>query len=303
MKQQLEKIKFLAKQVPEKNKLVKSRLDELEDELKITLDSVSSIYASSNSIKIESLDDDEWIYGYLHFNSEGLKILYRSTDDDYSDFLNGIPSEHKSYRSKSISDAKTSWKIIFTRREIVQSLFDNVEKYLSDNLSEAHESFVTLDEIIYSENYAAEKYLQEALADNESLSRSWAKARSLVFTDPSDSITRSSSYLESVCRYIIENSGNELPKKKDITSLAKNAIKYIYIDEYKEAGADINQLIGGVKSIISGAGSVRTHIGTAHGSSLGDSEASAELALLVSNACVTASLFLLRTYEKSNNNV
>jgi len=291
-----ENIKSLASQINDKQSHVSKKLEELDLELKKDLDGIT-IYACGDSIQIEMIAEDEWRYGYLFFDDDGLKIASRTTFDDFDDSMNGVPDEYKTYQKIKLAGAKASWKLRFSDEKIINSLLNNIERNLKIALSEVELSSTAIEQVLLSEAHAIDQSVEEILVDNKPLLRDWVKARASISSDPSDSITRSSSYLESVCRYIIEDSGNSLPDKKVITNLVGAAIDCLNLDDYKESKADINQLLGGIKSICSGAGATRTHVGTAHGGSPGDSKPSIELALLINNCAATASSFLLRKYK------
>jgi hypothetical protein len=121
----------------------------------------------------------------------------------------------------------------------------------------------------------------------------WAKARSSIDTDASDSLTRSNSFLESVCRHYLEQRKIDLPKSKTIVELIAKVTEDFPkpgIEEDDITRKDILKLFGGVKSIITGVGSFRTHQGTAHG---GNKKASHTDARLVNNMAGAAAIYIL----------
>lgn len=130
--------------------------------------------------------------------------------------------------------------------------------------------------------------------------RIWLKARISIQSDPADSITRSSSYLESVCRLILDELNVDLPNKKDITNLIGRAVKALGLSDDPIANEDLQKLFGGIKSIFQSVVSMRTHFGSAHGFSPGDYMAPEHYARLINDASATAITYLLRRLKSKH---
>ena len=295
----LDRLQSLAVQLSQSQKVVSQALFDLEAELKTRLGGIS-IWGESCNVDLEMLDEDEWRYGHLFYDGAGLQIASRTTFDDMEDAFHDVPSERQVFTIQSLANSRSSWYIKLSEEKVIATLLSNIEKNIEEKLSETQQAASSLDRILKTEVSAIDKDAREVLADYSGLLGQWLKARTSVETDPADSITRSCSYLESACRLVIEDSQQSLPAVKDISNLVKTALTCLQLDSYPENESDVKQLVGGVKSIFSSVGAIRTHIGTAHGSSPGDKDADAVTAQLVNNAAAAVSIFLLRHHKKTN---
>lgn len=290
--QLMNEIKSLASQIEAKQKSLMDILVELNEEVVDSLGSLQ-IYAESKKITLEMIGPDDWNYGNLFLHKEGLALKYRSTQEDYEDQMNHVPSEYQNYHIREIKELNNIELKAVTDKNVIKTLLNSIRNKLSYNLEESTISISELENLLNSQTELIDQQVIESIQEYTKLYKDWLKARNLVASDPSDSITRSSSYLESVCKIIIEEKNGDFPTKSTISNLLGSALSIIEINEPKETIDDINKIVGGIKSIISGIGAARTHVGTAHGSFQDDVNPSKDLALLINNCAASISSFLI----------
>lgn len=157
---------------------------------------------------------------------------------------------------------------------------------------------------------------QPVIADLHSLSKSLDldrvrmeidRARASAGPDPEDAVTAACSLLESVCKTVILQSGHELPKKKDLTSLYRELQNHLRLSPNRTdlddaVRNDVKQVLGGLHTVISGIASLRTHAGDAHGRASGTRRIDPRIAHLAVNASSAASVFILETWQKHTSN-
>lgn len=299
MSQLLEKIKGQSSRIKEKRDEVLKKLEKLEEALTESLDGID-IWARSTQETLQTVGPDDWVYGYLQFSNGELKVAYRSTEDDFVDSMNQVPEDYQSFKYKSIKSCSVEWIERLSRDIQINSLLGNIECTLASIENNTSESIDSLNKALDSQSEEIASETISALKDvnSDELIKVWIKARNTIQSDPSDSITRSSSYLESICRLILKETGKPLPKNKDITNLIGAAIKALDLSVDQEANRDMTQLYGGIKSIFQAVGAMRTHFGTAHGFTPGDYVAPEHYARLVNDASATASTYLLRRLKQ-----
>ncbi|MCS0026999.1 abortive infection family protein [Vibrio alginolyticus] len=288
----LEKLKSMSLQLNGKYQLVTDKLRNFEAELSQHLPDIN-VGGYSVNVTLEHATEDEWTYGYMYFSDGQLQVASRSTYDDYADAMDKIPEEHRSFNCHKIYEIPNEWKIALANDKILDSLISSIERNLAMELDSAERASTSLVNLFNAETEHIDNSVKELLGGNEHLLRQWIKAKASVYTDPAESITRSSSYLESVCRLVLESKGAALPKTKDMTNLINAAVNEINLSTYPEETNDVKKLISGVKSMFSAIGAVRTHAGTAHGSSSTDLDPDVDLAMLVNNSAAAVSIFLL----------
>lgn len=299
----IEKIKSRSSNIKEQRKAFVSKLAELNDTLAKSLNGID-VWARSSKETLEMIGPDDWTYGYLSFSKGELEVVYRSTEDDFHDAMNQLPEEYHSYHSKSIYSCSITWLEKLSSEIHINRLLSNIEKSLESIENNTIGSIDSLNKALDSQSEEVSNETIEALRESKSdeLIRHWLKARNSIESDPADSITRSSSYLESVCRLILAETNEPLPNKKDITNLVGAAVKALGLSDDAEANSDLKQLFGGIKSIFQSVGSMRTHFGTAHGVAPGDYVPQEHYARLINDASAAASTYLLRRLKQKLNN-
>ena len=80
-------------------------------------------------------------------------------------------------------------------------------------------------------------------------------------------ITNARSLLESICKYILDDSGTEYNHKADLPDLYKEASKLLNMHPSQHVQAAFKQILSGCFSIVQGFAAVRNDLGDAHGKS------------------------------------
>ena len=128
--------------------------------------------------------------------------------------------------------------------------------------------------------------------DFDTVKRDLDRALSSVEMDPEDAVTAACSTVESVCRSILIELGQPLPKKKDIQGLY-NAVRQPLglspgtSDIDPLIARDVQEVLSGLLGVIGGIGALRTHGGDAHGREKGYARIDARIARLSIHAAST----------------
>jgi hypothetical protein len=113
------------------------------------------------------------------------------------------------------------------------------------------------------------------------------------------SITHSIACLESACRFIHEELGSDLPKRKDLTGLWKSTRDILELDHLTEDDT-LSPLLNSLHGVVTNVGATRNTLSDAHGKGKYPplvSEAIAELAL---NSAATITTFAVRHYRRKS---
>jgi hypothetical protein len=134
--------------------------------------------------------------------------------------------------------------------------------------SRVDSSLQALQDALEAESQRLDMEMAETLRlhGSDRLDQIWRATRDATHTDSSDGLTRSSSFLESVCATILREREADLPKDKSISPLLDACLACLdWPDD--QTLAETRQFFGSIKSITNGIGALRTHFGTAHGAS------------------------------------
>ena len=127
-------------------------------------------------------------------------------------------------------------------------------------------------------------------------------------TDPEDAVTAACSMVESVCRSILNELDEPLPRKKDVQSLYNALKKPLGLSPDRSdiptpIAGDVRQVLSGLITVTAGIGSLRTHGGDAHGRERGSTRLVDErIARLSIHAASTLALFLVETWQRKSCN-
>lgn len=301
MTDSIERIRAKCESIKQRRKAFLDKLMELQTTLSEALFEID-IYAHSNDLTLKMTGQDDWIYGHLFYSNGKLKIAYRNTYNDLVDSMNGVHKDEYEFTVKDLNSSPVEWLEKLSTDRGIKSLLSSVEKSLASIEESSISSTRTLEETINSQSLVIFEDATEELISmlDESIHDDWLKARNVMLSDPQESITRSSSYLESVCRMILNDLSIPLPNTLTITSLINSVVKELGLSDDERSGTNLKQLYGGVKSIVQAIGAMRTHFGTAHGSNAGDYVVSESEARLINDAAAAISVFLLKRYKMRN---
>lgn len=299
----LERIEYKSKNLHSKRSTILSHITQVESKLNEYLSGLP-IYARSKEITFEHTSEDGGIYGYIIFSEGKINIKYRSTDDDFEDYYNKVPGEFRTYHVIHYSKADIKWIDKIAEKKLIDSLLKDIEKKIDELETDAESSRLSLDRIINSQSNDIQCHTSEILQklSNEYTYSAWETARRKITEDPSESITRSSSYLESICRQILLENGKNLPTTLDMSNLITQVMNIIGYGIEKQSDEDFKKLFGSIKGIFVSVGSIRTHFGSAHGSNPGDVILFERQARLINSLAGAVSVYMLEQLSQKGKN-
>nr|MUH41269.1 hypothetical protein [Zobellia laminariae] len=115
-------------------------------------------------------------------------------------------------------------------------------------------------------------------------------------TDPEQAIASASSTLESICKAICDFFKEDYPKVQHMQPLITKAYKLLNLSPDQHADQQIKKILGGLNSVATGIGTLRSKNSSAHGHGTKKVKLSIRHSRLVVNSCMTIGLFLLETY-------
>lgn len=214
-------------------------------------------------------------------------------------------SEYEEYRLKLISDSRTKDRLprfVHTCRSMgefwgfIKSKVDGYEprrQYL-------REEFDPL--LTYLENWnvaPSDDGTAAALQkfDSEHVTEAWRKAQDRKATDPEGAITAARTLLESVCKHILDEMGEEYSDKSDLKTLYNQAAKLLNLSPSQHTEQTFKQILSGCYSVVEGLGSLRNSLSDAHGKGRVGVKPLPRHAELAVNLAGTMATFLVATWE------
>ncbi|NWD60005.1 abortive infection family protein [Pseudomonas sp. IPO3774] len=249
-----------------------------------------SLYVTGKKIVLGMVDEDDWEYAKLNFDGSNLRVLTSTTHEDGHNYGTAREGEMTVHYIGDFKDDEKLTKV--ASRDSINSLWIAVEEAVSEMLGEAKGSARLLSEFSDIQSESIHKDLSDLMNGNY-FEKQWVKARLAIDTDASDSLTRTTQFLESVCRHYLEKRKIPLGNKKTITDFINAVVADfppLKFPNGEDHTADIKAFFGGVKGISQSAGALRTHLGTAHG---GDKTANADEARLSNNLAGAVAIYIL----------
>lgn len=121
-------------------------------------------------------------------------------------------------------------------------------------------------------------------------------------TDPEIGVTAACAVIESVCRSILVELDIPFPAKQDVSGLYRAVRGPLGLDPVKEGLApeiinDVKAVLSGLATSVQSIGSLRTHVGGAHGKEKGFRRIDARIAKLAIHSASAIALFVIETWQ------
>lgn len=241
-------------------------------------------YGVSETIILQFETEEEHRYANLYFDGENIVFLIRESRlFDYDVFDNNTVFQ--------IADIPLSWGIKIATAQVLDSLIANIYNNLTETFIKAKNANSCLSEYKNLQFSALDNDLVSKISESSIILNSWTEARNTIGSDPEYSLAQTSSFLESVCRKVIEER-EALPASKEMTTLVNTAFN-LFTNYPSDAVDDMRKLNGGVKSIFSGIGSMRTKFSVAHGKSESFEPVSKDIVTLANHLAGAVALYLI----------
>lgn len=133
--------------------------------------------------------------------------------------------------------------------------------------------------------------------DAKHVHEAWAKALERRIDDPEGAITMARTLLESVCKHILESSGENYDENPEINRLYKLTSERLNIAPSQHTEQVFRQILGGCTAVVEGLGALRNRLGDSHGKGRASVKPAARHAELAVNLAGALSVFLLSTWD------
>ncbi len=141
------------------------------------------------------------------------------------------------------------------------------------------------------------------VVDAEHIKQAWTKALNRRTEDPEGAITAARTLLESVCKYILDETGTTYEDDADLPALCNMTAKNLNLSPSQHAEQIFKQILGGCHSVVQGLGALRNKLGDAHGKGKRPVKAAPRHAELAVNLAGSMAIFLVSTWEGRNNEI
>lgn len=170
-----------------------------------------------------------------------------------------------------------------------------VDERSPEYLSKQFERLLELSEQELTSPVAALLLDAAAKPDTNYILTAWQKALARRFDDPEGAITAARTLLESVCKYILDESGIQYDDKTDLPKLYGLVAKHLNMSPSQHSELVFRQILGSCQSIVDSLGSLRNRLSDAHGKSRNAAKPASRHAELAVNLAGTLTLFLIQT--------
>jgi hypothetical protein len=132
---------------------------------------------------------------------------------------------------------------------------------------------------------------------SEAVQGAWRRALARQTDDPEGAITLARSLLESVCKHILDDLGEDYPDDADMPKLYHLISKQLKLAPSQHAEEAFKRILGGCSSVVEGLGTLRNRVGDAHGSGRRAVKPMARHAALAVNLAGAMATFIVSTWE------
>ena len=161
-----------------------------------------------------------------------------------------------------------------------------------------------LDYLEGSNQAPADSSISQTLAslDKDSVTQAWHKALERRDQDPEGAITAARTLLESICKLVIDGSGQSYSEKNDLPKLYHQASLILNLAPSQHTEEIFKTILGGCQQVVNGLGTLRNKIGDAHGHGENrPARPSARHAALAVNLAGSMATFMVETWKARKN--
>jgi hypothetical protein len=168
------------------------------------------------------------------------------------------------------------------RREYLRREFEALLNALEDDFRSPSDSAISA-----TIQAAGLSYVQEA----------WHKALERRATDAEGAITAARTLLESVCKHVLDSTGEPYDDTADLPKLYTMTAKQLNLSPSQHTEQLFKQILGGCQTVVEGLGAMRNRHSDAHGKGVYGTKPAPRHAELAVNLSGTMATFLLQTWE------
>jgi hypothetical protein len=134
--------------------------------------------------------------------------------------------------------------------------------------------------------------------DVDHVEQNWQRALNRRFEDPEAAITSARTLLESTCKVILDELGKDYTNRDNLPKLYRRVAESLNLAPDQHTEQVFQQILGGCQTVVEGLGAVRNKLSDAHGKGKRPVRPDHRHAELAVNLAGTMAVFLVRTWEK-----
>ena len=125
----------------------------------------------------------------------------------------------------------------------------------------------------------------------------WKRALERRQSDPEGALTSARTLLETVCKHILEASGQTPDEKDDLPTLYRNVARILNVAPDQHTEQAFKRILGSCQSVVEGLGTIRNKLGDAHGKGPKPAKPAPRHAALAVNLAGSMATFLVETWN------
>jgi len=257
----------------------------------------ADVRCQGETIRLEACNDDEWVFGYMFCNADGLSIASAFSGDG----LALAPGEDISYELTSVQKCPLSWLRVICRRDVIEVFLSKVQDEILKRTDELRSQVTELETLALPPAQSAAvdfRQVAEQLGFGR-IAGDWRAAQVKTSTDPETAVRAACTLLESVCKHILDDKREPYAADADLGVLFRSTRRILKL--HADAGTDeiLQRIIKGLNGAVQGIGMLRNRISDAHGKGSSRETVLPAEAKLAVNAAGTVAMFLLERWKSA----
>ncbi len=262
----------------------------------------------ATELKVEAMQTQE-MWGFGEARKESLTDLIATIRETNSQVLGKDHHDHYPLAFK-VRDNLNSLKMVvrhivsrstYMKLESIQIDVNNFES-VSDVQARIHAIVPEFEDALQriDDGYLIESESLIGFLNDRDLAEFNDEIRRIVrnvVTDSPVAVTAARADLESFLKAYVEEEGLQVPSQPTMKSLLKVVMDHLKLDPAEKADIDVKKALQGLRSVVDGIASLRSHAGSAHGRGRHPYRLQARHARLAAEASLTLIKFIVETWN------
>jgi Abortive infection C-terminus len=271
--------------------VLRNYLEQLSNNLASTC-SRANIRCSTSDIKFDGNDDD-WVFGHLTCDRDGLYVAHAFTGDAQHAEYSGEP--WPTYTLTPVRETSLDFLQAVSRREVIEELLKKIQEEILRSSDDLRNRVIALASVAQPPERAASDEFEVKAKELgfDRISAEWREAQVNVIVNPDLAVHAAGTMVEGVCKHILDSKQISYKEQNELPKLVEAVCKSLRLNHSNGKSDPTDRITSGLNTVLHNVGTLRNVRSNAHGRGEEYVKATQMQARLAVNAAGVIVMYLL----------